>query len=131
MVGIGKPDAGNSLVRFNRGSPDTEYIVYEREGRSTMNTNSNPEKKPWFGPKRYGLGFMPRTWQGWLCLAIGVAVYIAIVIKVHLLWPDWFVAKTNGIGWNPSTWQGYAVLFAPPVIGLLVFRWIYLNQKKG
>jgi len=44
MVGIGKPDAGNPLVRFNRGSPDTEYIVYEREGRSTMKSDQELPK---------------------------------------------------------------------------------------
>ena len=31
--------------------------------------------RPWFRPKRYGLGFSPASWQGWL----STAAYIAIV----------------------------------------------------
>lgn len=30
----------------------------------------------WFGRKRFGIGFGPRTWQGWLVTAIYVALMI-------------------------------------------------------
>ena len=32
--------------------------------------------RPWFGPKRFGYGYRPQTWQGWLLLAVLVAVLI-------------------------------------------------------
>jgi len=35
--------------------------------------------KPWFGPKRYGIGFRPQTWQGWLILIGGVVVLVLVV----------------------------------------------------
>jgi hypothetical protein len=38
-------------------------------------------RKPWFGPKRYGIGVRPQTWQGWLVtLAFAVAVIAATMI---------------------------------------------------
>jgi hypothetical protein len=34
-------------------------------------------KRPWFGPKRIGFGYGPRTWQGFLVTGLSV---VAIVI---------------------------------------------------
>ena len=34
-------------------------------------------RKPWFGPKRFGFGIRPITWQGW---AITFAVPIAVLV---------------------------------------------------
>jgi len=31
-------------------------------------------RRPWFGPKRFGYGYRPQTWQGWLLLAALVAL---------------------------------------------------------
>jgi hypothetical protein len=42
-----------------------------------------PEGAPnyWFGPKRYGVGWgWPLTWEGWLTLAVAVAVATLAVI---------------------------------------------------
>jgi hypothetical protein len=33
-------------------------------------------RRPWFGPKRFGNGYGPQTWQGWLLLAVLVALAI-------------------------------------------------------
>ncbi|HRH31656.1 MAG TPA: hypothetical protein PK950_03240 [Candidatus Paceibacterota bacterium] len=38
--------------------------------------NNQENKKIWFKAKEYGYGWYPATWQGWLILAI----YLAIVI---------------------------------------------------
>ncbi|WP_153275317.1 hypothetical protein [Rhodococcus sp. P1Y] len=37
----------------------------------------NPPRR-WFGPKRIGWGYSPRTWEGWVTLAVFVAVVIAL-----------------------------------------------------
>jgi hypothetical protein len=37
-----------------------------------------PARQPWFGPKRMGYGYGPRTWQGWLVTAILVGLAIAV-----------------------------------------------------
>ena len=34
--------------------------------------------KYWFGRKRFGWGFGPRSWQGWLALLIYVVLMIAL-----------------------------------------------------
>lgn len=35
---------------------------------------------PWFGPKRVGVGWGPRTWQGWLIVALFTALVLGITI---------------------------------------------------
>jgi hypothetical protein len=41
------------------------------------------ERNPWFGPKRFGWGYRPQTWQGFLIVAALVvfAVVIATLTK--------------------------------------------------
>lgn len=34
-------------------------------------------KRPWFGPKRFGWGWTPISWEGWLVTAFVLAVTIA------------------------------------------------------
>lgn len=36
-------------------------------------------KGPWFGPKRYGWGWTPVSWQGWLATAAFIAVVGAAI----------------------------------------------------
>jgi hypothetical protein len=40
-------------------------------------------KRPWFGPKRFGYGVGPQTWQGWLLVAVSVAVTILVATATH------------------------------------------------
>jgi hypothetical protein len=37
--------------------------------------------RPWFGPKRVGVGFRPQTWQGW---AVTAAVVVAVLVLARL-----------------------------------------------
>lgn len=37
--------------------------------------------QPWFGPRRFGFGYRPQTWQGYLLVALCVLV-IAIVAAI-------------------------------------------------
>lgn len=39
---------------------------------------SLPERRPWFGPKRFGYGWAPRTWPGYLITAAGVLAIVLI-----------------------------------------------------
>jgi hypothetical protein len=35
--------------------------------------------KPWFGPKRFGWGWTPITWEGWLSVLVWIGLfYLAI-----------------------------------------------------
>src|SRR5690606_33029779 len=38
------------------------------------------EKFDWFGPKLYGWGISPRTWQGWLVVALYI-LSVALIVK--------------------------------------------------
>lgn len=37
-------------------------------------------KLDWFGPKLYGWGISPRTWQGWLVVALYI-LGVALIVK--------------------------------------------------
>jgi hypothetical protein len=52
---------------------------------------SSPRKQPWFGPKRFGMGYGPRTWQGYLVTVVMlVPIIIAgTVVGAH---SPWFIA---------------------------------------
>jgi hypothetical protein len=39
--------------------------------------------RPWFGPKTFGYGLQPRSWQGWLITAGIVAVVLVIGLVTH------------------------------------------------
>ena len=46
-----------------------------------MNDGKDPQgrtRQPWFGPKRFGYGWGPRTWQGFLVVAVLIALLIAV-----------------------------------------------------
>ncbi len=38
--------------------------------------------KPWFVAKSYGWGWTPATWQGWLILAIFIAVIVLNLLRI-------------------------------------------------
>ncbi len=48
-------------------------------------------QKMWFKAKQYGWGWYPATWQGWLVLAVYLAIVIGMAVLVF--GP---LAKTNG-----------------------------------
>jgi hypothetical protein len=35
-------------------------------------------RRQWFGPRRFGWGWSPVTWQGWVVVAVYVALLIAV-----------------------------------------------------
>ncbi|HTZ27620.1 MAG TPA: hypothetical protein VMC83_26720 [Streptosporangiaceae bacterium] len=52
-------------------------------------TGSHPKtKEPWFGAKRFGYGFGPRTWQGYLVTAILTVFAVAVGTLVKGRMPD-------------------------------------------
>lgn len=59
-------------------------------------------KRPWFGPKRFGYGTQPQTWQGFIVVALAAVPLIV-------------VASLTG-GHSPWT-----VLGALPLVGVALF----------
>lgn len=53
------------------------------QGNSGAGPDLGGGKQPWFGPKRFGYGYGPRTWQGWVTLAVLVAFLIIVASITH------------------------------------------------
>lgn len=66
------------VVRFGgdskiAGMAIAGHPVTRRGQRSVMDGNGGRwprDRRPWFGPKRFGFGYGPRTWQGFLVTAL-------------------------------------------------------------
>ena len=43
--------------------------------------------RPWFGPRRYGWGLTPVSWQGWVVTAAYVAAVFALAITLSTAQP--------------------------------------------
>ncbi len=48
--------------------------------------SGRPGKRPWFGRKAIGFGYGPRTWQGYLLVALSVVpvIVVAATTRGHL-----------------------------------------------
>lgn len=46
--------------------------------------DNNATSKYWFEAKRYGWGWEPATWQGWLITALYIVLAVAVVISSEL-----------------------------------------------
>jgi len=44
------------------------------------------ENKLWFRAKRYGWGWCPCSWQGWVVLLIWVVVFVFAIVKFDHEW---------------------------------------------
>lgn len=94
-----------------------------------MNPTS-PAKNPWFGPKTYGFGVRPRTWQGWLSIAFFLVIESIITPIAEHLHPSWYKAKVFGYGWDPATWQSWILPFCPVAFFLIFVIYMYFKQRK-
>lgn len=87
------------------------------------------EKNQWFGNKKYGYGWAPSSWQGWVSIGVwGVAVFLST---------GWFAGKE---GVNPP--ETYTLLYALMMLlstGILVLvtrhkgpkaRWQWGNKDR-
>lgn len=68
--------------------------------------------RPWFGPKRFGYGLQPRSWQGWLITAgiVAFAVIIATTTKGH-----------------HSSFSAWALI---PIAAVLIVRVVFMMQRR-
>lgn len=49
-------------------------------------------KPGWFGPKRFGIGASPRSWQGW-----AVTLGLILVLAALMRWARPVIAETFGL----------------------------------
>lgn len=83
-----------------------------------MQKNTYNPQGYWFKAKRYGWGWTPAKWQGWLVLII----YIILLSTI-------FRINENDIPGNPDSGSNF-LTFALPII-LLTALLIYICFKKG
>lgn len=106
-----------------------KYIIFGFAILVKMSQTS-PTKNPWLGPQTYGFGFGPRTWQGWLTIALFILIESLIVpISAHIH-PAWFKARVSGYGWDPATLQGLVATISPVALFLTFAMYMYFNQRK-
>jgi hypothetical protein len=66
----------------DRGGPDLDDAGPDAPGRDLGTArwsglgSRGYRGEPWFGPKRFGYGWGPRTWQGFLVTLVGAALVI-------------------------------------------------------
>ncbi len=36
--------------------------------------------KPWFGPRKFGFGFTPLSWEGWVCTILSVFAFTGLIV---------------------------------------------------
>jgi hypothetical protein len=60
-----------------------------KDGSDSYDTGDSPKpRQQWFGAKRFGYGFGPRTWQGYLVTAILTVFAIVVGALVKGRMPD-------------------------------------------
>lgn len=65
--------------------------------------------KHWFGRKRYGWGWTPITWQGWLSLAVFIAIF------------TFGATAFVNAGTSPRHWFALAIWSASVIFCFLLF----------
>jgi len=72
--------------------------------------NQDPNRqKPWFGPKRFGFGYRPQTWQG-------VAVVVAVVLVAII------VSQLTGAHHSTKLFPGILIIAVVIGVRVLMFR---------
>lgn len=97
---------------------------------NTDSSRKDPDKEPWFGPKRIGIGIRPTSWQGWTFLILALLIVAGIAFQAPKRYPAWFAAKTIGSGYTPATWQGWTISLVPVLLILVCIWYIYRKQNK-
>jgi hypothetical protein len=69
--------------------------------------------RPWFGPKRFGYGLSPRSWQGWLITAGVVAVAVVVSLTTHARHSD-----------SPTP---FAII---AIAAVLIIRVVFMVQRR-
>jgi len=59
----------------------------QQSGEAGSGNSGFSGRRPWYGPRRFGYGYGPRTWQGYLVTALSVvAVIIAASVARGTPW---------------------------------------------
>lgn len=88
------------------------------------------KKKYWFKPKRYGWGFVPVTWQGWVA-TMGLVALLALMAIVNNLF-DATVSTRDGFNFLIDVLilsSLFTLMFRKRVEGGLRWQWGKKKEK--
>lgn len=74
-------------------------------------------KRAWFGSKTFGIGAMPRSWEGW---AVTLAFVAGLVMTVRFLGP-WLRAATGFP--QPLLTFGVALVWIAGLVGVIALTY--------
>lgn len=63
-------------------------------------------KRGWFGPKLFGIGVSPASWQGWLVLVVFLAAMAAPGLEPDSRWA-WIVRGAAILVFGLIVWRTY------------------------
>lgn len=78
-------------------------------------------KKGWFGPKRFGVGISPRSWEGWLVTALFVA---GLALTMRIATP--MLAASTGLSFGVIGFTTLAIWLALYVVVI----WLTYEKTK-
>lgn len=82
-------------------------------------------ERAWFKPKKFGYGYTPAGWEGWLAVMVYALVLAGgIALIVHLIAPAqdiWEILLT--IAWTAVTTIAFMAVAAPRTEGEIRWRW--------
>jgi hypothetical protein len=79
--------------------------------------------KVWFRNKRYGLGYAPASWQGWLATAMVVALAVLDVRLTHSFFADPVAGRQATVAGLVVLVIGYFLLTVSRCDGPMRWRW--------
>lgn len=59
---------------------------------------SSSTERPWFGPRRFGWGWEPVTWEGWVATAVLIPLDVAAIVVVSERWGEWWGTAAGVVG---------------------------------
>ena len=80
----GTQNIQGSTRKATAGTQNTKPAARSAQG-GTRNNGDARGKQPWFGSRASGMGYRPRTWQGYLVMAIlaAYAIFIGTLSADH------------------------------------------------
>jgi len=95
--------AGHSWRKIGDVLDTTRQAAFQRFGRPVDPRTGSPTNRdtlpgvsdagrPWFGPKRFGYGYRPQTWPGWLVTGVLVLAVVLVSTLPRGRFPEALVA---------------------------------------
>jgi hypothetical protein len=79
--------------------------------------------KVWFRNKRYGLGYSPAAWQGWLATAAVGGLAVLDILFTHTLFDDPVVGRQATVAGLVALVIAYFLLTVSRCDGPMRWRW--------